>query len=253
MPNPVELPVPFFTGILLESRCVLEFTNSIIQLPFLLQTPRGDGHPVVVVPGFLTTDASTGPLRSFLRMKGYATYGWGLGRNLGKELVSGQSGINEELADVVKNVSEAHQSKVSLIGWSLGGIQAREVARHIPDCIRQVICLGSPFNDAATGAPKPAKLFRMLHKDTNEAKADLVHKARIVPPVPCTAIYSPTDGVAHWRACMQDAALAHDHFENIEVDSSHLGISYHSDSLRIIADRLAQPEHHWQPYKASER
>lgn len=105
--------------------------------------PEGDGHAVLVCPGFLTSDRSTGLLRRFIRSKGYAVHGWELGRNMGPG-TAGENG--ERLAERVISLYRASRRKVSLVGWSLGGVLAREIAKRLPDQVRQVITLGSPLS-----------------------------------------------------------------------------------------------------------
>ena len=132
-----------------------------LLMPLLLRAPRGDKHPVMVLPGFLASDISTRPLRTYLNIKGYQANGWGLGRNLGTEIVGGSNLVSDALLNQVINLYESHHRKVSLVGWSLGGILAREISRVIPDCVRQVISLGSPFNGPKGSAPVASRLFEM--------------------------------------------------------------------------------------------
>jgi triacylglycerol esterase/lipase EstA (alpha/beta hydrolase family) len=128
---------PKLRHLLAEGRTVLEFGLSGMVLPLLMQAPRGDDHPVMVLPGFMASDISTKPIRSFLNVKGYQAVGWGLGRNLGTQIVGGSQVISDRLINQIIELSVKHDKKVSLVGWSLGGILAREVARVIPDHVRQ--------------------------------------------------------------------------------------------------------------------
>src|SRR5215212_8713753 len=122
--------------------------------PLMSRLPHGDGHPVVVLPGLLADDASTRTLRTVLRKLGYDAHGWGLGRNIGPTAacVTGTR-------DLLDRLSDKHQRRVSLIGWSLGGIFARDLARRSPDSVRQVITLGSPFRLARHSQSRATKVF----------------------------------------------------------------------------------------------
>jgi pimeloyl-ACP methyl ester carboxylesterase len=218
-------------------------------MPLLLQAPKGDKHPVIVLPGFLASDLSTKPLRSFLKLKGYSSHGWGLGRNLGTHIVGGQNIVSDELLNKVIEMSVRHEKKVSLVGWSLGGILAREIARTIPDCIRQVITLGSPFNGPQGSAPVAAKMFELINGNLAQREPEAI--SRIIPPpeVPSTAIFSRSDGVAHWHACKNNDHHGHDLSENIEVKGSHLGLGHNAQVLWIVANRLAQKQGAWAPFR----
>jgi len=222
----------------LEGRAWLEFAALLPALPLLERTSRGDGHPVLVLPGWLASDRSTQALRWFLRRRGYHVHGWQLGRNHGP---SGD--VVSALAKRLRAVRDQHQSKVSLIGWSLGGIYARELARHFPSDVRQVITLASPFRDPS--ATNAGRLFKLLSNRTYREPTSYA-RLRTPPPVPTTAVYSRTDGIVAWQSCVDDVAPLH---ENIEVVSSHVGMGHHPIALYVIADRLAQPEDQWQPFR----
>src|SRR5215467_14367832 len=144
-----EIGPPRRRLLLLEGRAFLEFAALIPAYPFLRRAPRGDGHPVLVLPGFMASDFSTRTLRRFLRDLGYAVHGWKLGRNVGPS--------PETVGRLVARLQELrtrHGRRISLIGWSLGGIYARELARRFAPDIRQVITLASPFRDVeATNVP----------------------------------------------------------------------------------------------------
>jgi pimeloyl-ACP methyl ester carboxylesterase len=199
----------------LEGRALWEAGALMPALPLLALAPRGDGHPVLVLPGWLASDRSTLILRGFLRGLGYRAHGWNLDRNEGPTPET-REGLTRRLSEIKQRYGRA----VSLIGWSLGGIYARELARRFPSDVRQVITLASPFRD-------------------------LRERFRTPMPVPTTAIYSRTDGVVSWRRCIDDEGPRR---ENIEVDSSHIGMGHHPRVLLIIADRLAQPEGGWRPF-----
>ncbi|MGD9387126.1 MAG: alpha/beta hydrolase [Gammaproteobacteria bacterium] len=224
----------------LEGRAMLELGAMAWLYPLLRQAPRGDGHPVLVIPGFLASGSSTFPLRHFLKTLGYAAHRWKQGRNLG-----GVGETEERLVGRLKELRERYGRKVSVIGWSLGGMYARELAWIAPDHVRQVITMGSPFRNHTGTA------VAFLYEDVSgqsEAQMDPRLLARLSqpPPVPATSIYTRTDGVVHWRCSLEHPSPT---TENIRVPGSHCGLGHNPLALWAIADRLAQPEGDWQPFR----
>jgi pimeloyl-ACP methyl ester carboxylesterase len=226
----------------LELRAPWELGAGIASLPLLSLAPRGDGHPVVVFPGLVASDASTELLRRYLRSRGYDAHRWEQGRNLGP-----RPGVLEACARQVETLSARHGRKVSLIGWSLGGIYARETAKEMSAHVRSVITLGTPF----AGHPRATNAWRVYELASGERVDDTTRewpRLRQAPPVPTTSIYSRTDGVVAWQCSVQDEGPA---AENIEVEASHIGLGVHPAVLYAIADRLAQPEGGWRPFERS--
>ncbi|KIZ38881.1 MULTISPECIES: alpha/beta hydrolase [Rhodopseudomonas] len=229
-------------GLLLaEARSLLELNASVLAAPLLMQAPKGDGHPVLVLPGFLASDLSTLLLRRFLTHLGYEAHAWKLGRNTG--------GVYRMRAQLRARLAEIHHAggrKVSLIGWSLGGIYARDLALHSPEMVRSVITMGSPFaGDAA--ATNASKIYEILSGERlKDAKRDDLRALAGDLPVPTTSIFSRTDGVVNWRTCLlRPSATA----ENIEVYlASHVGLGVNAAVLWSVADRLAQPEGQFRPF-----
>jgi len=209
--------------------------------------PVGDGHPVVVYPGLAGGAMSTSHLRGFLAKSAFAAHDWEGGVNTGPE-----GAFDEWLAGLARRVRDLHSShgrKVSLVGWSLGGVYAREIAKHCPDAVRQVITLGTPFGSLG-GGTHAGKVFKLLNRDTAQLTPQMEARIRERPPVPTTSIYSKTDGIVAWRGCIEKkSALS----ESVEVTASHLGMGTHPEVLRIVANRLAQPEGRWRPLRRSER
>tara|TARA_R110000868_G_scaffold403301_1_gene680441 strand:- start:44 stop:757 length:714 start_codon:yes stop_codon:yes gene_type:complete len=232
-----------------EGRSLIELSAFGAALPFLKRAPSGDGHPVMVLPGFLASDLSTKPIRSFLKGKGYETYGWELGRNLGTHIVGGEQVLSDKLINRVIELSVIHSAKVSLVGWSLGGILARELARIIPDCVRQVITLGSPFNGPHGSSSAVEGLFEFINGNVSQSNPDVLKQMITPPPVPSSALYSKSDGIAHWQACINHRIEEHHQAENIQVRGSHSGLGHNPRVVWIIANRLSQAESNWQPYK----
>jgi len=179
--------------------------------PLLAGAPRGDGHPVLVLPGLGADDRSTIPLRRFLRGRGYRVHGWRLGINVpSPETI-------DRLRRRVADLRSQDPRPMSIVGWSLGGIYARGIARRAPDAVRAVVTLGSPFRSAPPGEDGPV-------------------------PVPSTSVFSRSDGVVPWRACVDTATGPH---ETIEVLGSHVGLGHHPAVLYVVADRLAQAQGTW--------
>jgi pimeloyl-ACP methyl ester carboxylesterase len=234
---------PSRTLMLLEGRAIHELGAFLGALPLLSLAPRGDGHPVLVLPGLVASDTSTRPLRSFLKSRGYAVSGWRQGRNLGP-----REGVQHAMVDLVHELSDTHGRKVSLIGWSLGGVYARQLAKMMPDRVRSVITLGSPF----AGSPKATNAWRIYEmasgRRADEQDPPFGGSISATPPVPTTAIFSRTDGICAWQACLnKDGPQA----ENIEVYGSHCGLGHHPAVVYAIADRLAQPEGAWKKFDRS--
>ena len=229
---------PAWWKIALEARAPFEFGAGIAALaPLLAIAPRGDGHPVLVYPGFGASDRSTELLRRVLGLLGYHAVGWGAGRNTGMR----PEWLAEGAAQV-RALQREHGRKVSLIGQSLGGIYAREVAKRAADAVRCVITLGTPF----TGPAQATNAWRLYEWVNGKAHrtGPLRDSVRAAPPVPTTSIYSRTDGVVAWQCSIeQQGRLA----ENIEIVGSHTGMAVNPVVLLAIADRLAQPEGRWQP------
>lgn len=224
---------------LLEGRVAWELGATLSMWPLLRLAPRGDGHPVLVLPGLVASDVSTRLLRRFLRDQGYRVYGWNMGRNLG--LRAGvEAGIRKRLAELYRRDGQ----KVSLVGWSLGGLYARFLAKHHPEMVRDVITLGSPF----TGHPRATNAWRVYEWASGQRVDDPTSHERVRGrlTVPATSIFSRTDGVVAWPCSVDDVTPIS---ENIEVYASHLGLGVHPAVLFAVADRLAQREGAWRPFE----
>jgi pimeloyl-ACP methyl ester carboxylesterase len=223
------------------ARAAAEYWAFLACAPLLAALPRGDKHPVLVLPGLLANDTSTLVLRLALRTLGYPVVGWQLGPNLGPT-ERAVRGMRERLDGLVQQ----HGRPASVIGWSLGGIFARELARHAPDDVRQVITLGSPFRLAHGDQTRAHAVFqRFSHLHVEQWELPLEH-GRLPLRAPATSIYSALDGIVSWKACV-DAVTPRS--ENIEVFASHLGLGHHPAVLWAVADRLAQPEGGWRPFR----
>jgi hypothetical protein len=224
---------------------VLEYAAARLSGDLVTHWPHGDGHPVLVFPGFLAGPGTTQLLRDFLRRLGYDARDWGLGWNVGY-----RPHMPERFATLVRDMQqESGGQRVSLVGWSAGGIYAREVARMLPERIRMVITMGSPFrgNHRANHSWRTWELFNN-HPDVTEIMSEAARIGRAKPlPVPTTCIYSKHDGVVAWECC---TSLPAPRTENVQVRSTHLGYGHNLETLYVVADRLAQPEGRWRPYRA---
>ena len=225
--------------LLLEPRGLADIPALFAAAPFLLTAKRGRKHGVVVLPGFGADDNSTILLRRYLTLLGYDVHGWKRGRNVRRP--------GEDLPAVVaqiKALQAKHKLPVTLIGWSRGGIMAREIARQIPDHVRMVITLGSPFADAT--ANNVGVIWKMITGEDAPANPDRMRQLAEPIPVPATAIYTKADGVVAWRACLEKEGPR---AENIEVRSTHIGLGFHAPALWAIADRLALPQGTWTKFR----
>ena len=232
---------PGLLHLALEWRAPWEFGVSVLLRPLLARAPKGDGHPALLFPGLMASDATTKPLREYLGELGYVAYGWGQGANKGP-----REGVLEACRERLATIRKRHRRRVSLIGWSLGGLYAREFAKESPADVRQVITLGTPF----TGHPKATNAWRLYEYVTgHKIGAPEIHeRLRIPPTVPTTSIFSRTDGIVSWKCSIEKPGPLH---ENIEVQSSHLGLGFSPYVWYAIADRLAQPEGKWKPFERS--
>ena len=211
--------------------------------PLMALAPNGDGHAVLVLRGFATSDHATALLRRFLVHRGYDARSWDLGWNLDHKTVGEQGEL------IAKRIAALHAESgrtISLVGWSLGGVIAREAARRMPDEVRNVITLGSPF----AGDPRAnavGRLYERLSGNIIDTPATLARYAHGHEPlrVPSTAVFSRTDGIAAWRNCI---GAEDDINENLEVVSSHFGLIANPAVLHLVADRLAQPEAGWRRF-----
>jgi len=229
---------PGVVRLALELRAPWELGAAFAAYPFARLAPAGDGHPVMVFPGLAAGDTTTIVLRRFLADRGYDTYAWEQGLNFGP-----RPGVLEACVARIEQIHESTSRKVSLVGWSLGGVYAREIAKMLPDKVRVVVTLGSPF----TGHPKATNAWRVYQLVSGEKGIDAARFAALKqrPPVPTTSIFSRTDGVVAWQCSMEQETADS---ENIEVHASHVGMGANPTALFAVADRLAQPEGQWRRF-----
>jgi pimeloyl-ACP methyl ester carboxylesterase len=228
-------------------RALAELAGLIPAAPLLLNSPRGDSHHVLVMPGFGASDLSTAVLRRYLCNLGYRTHRWNLGRNLGPAMPDLASRLSDRLLEVYEK--SAGQS-VSIVGWSLGGVYARILAHQHPDKIRNVITLGSPFG----GHPRSTSSYPRAERMGGTAMiGSTAERLRVLagdplPGVPSSAIFSKTDAVVPWQIAIQTPSSIAD---NIEVYAGHIALGFSSAVLYATAEKLAHPAGEWQPFVRS--
>ncbi len=204
----------------------------------------GDGHPVLILPGFLASDYSTIPLRSFIHKLGYKVYGWGEGRNYA------HGDYVDMLKQKIDRIYQKHKEPITIIGWSLGGIYARQLAKHSPAIIRQLIVMGSPFK-GLYHANNATWMYDLLKKSkivTEEIEQEVLDDIPLPAPVPTTAIFSKEDGVVPWELCLEEEDNWH---QNIQVRGSHLGLGVNPLVLQIISNRLTYEKANWEYFETS--
>ena len=223
-------------------RAGLDLAALLATWPLLTTAPRGDGHPVLVLPGLLTGDPATMLLRRVLGALGHDVSGWSLGTNRG---ATGR--VVRELRAQLDRLHQDSGRRVSLVGWSLGGLYAQELARAAPGSVRGLVTLGSPVLRRmrwAQGVP------RLVDRGAHLVPGiDGLHRPWVEPGplrVPATSVYTRADGIVEWTECRYAAAPRR---QNVEVRGSHLGMAHNPAVLWLLADRLAQPETGWRPFR----
>ena len=229
----IKPPSPY--GVYQEAMGLFEFFRLLRHFPDLAAQPKGSREPVLVIPGYGTSDRITGLLRFYLKHLNYMPMGWGLGRNNGK--------VPELLDLLAKKFMRPEirlKQPINLIGWSLGGYLARELARDYPERVRQLITLGSPV----IGGPKytvTAGWYRRMGYDLDQIAAVVAERNKKPLTVPITAIYSKKDRIVSWHSCIDKFSS---HIENIEVASRHIGMPFSPEVYRIIARQLSTKSPH---------
>jgi pimeloyl-ACP methyl ester carboxylesterase len=243
---------PHLLHSLAEWRALVEMALLPCAVPGLLSAPQGDGHPVLLLPGFMADEASLVALKVFLRNRGYEVHSWGFGRNVGFQTRHAQA-----LEQKIRHLHHVSGRKVSLVGWSLGGVFALYGAHQAPECVRNVVTLGSPVSVGPEGSQSPAivkALYRLIaHPMGPDAHAMQPRAKKLRErqslPLPMSCLYSISDGVVPAQeATVQGDPELH---ENIRVCGSHTGLGFNAMVLAIVANRLAQPEGQWKPFTPS--
>lgn len=226
--KPHDDVLPRLATLAAEVRALGDWSRGYVAASTLVRHRDGRGQPVMVLPGFLSSDGATRTLRRTLNHAGYQAYGWGQGRNLGV-----RSDILDRLDARLDSIAGKGAGRVTLIGWSLGGLYAREYAKHRPDRVAKVITMGSPFS----GDPRANHAWRLYELiarhpvDAPPIKVNLAEK----PPVPTIALWSRLDGIVGPRAARGRPSES-DHA--IEVACRHLGFTSAPDALEAVLDAL---------------
>jgi len=224
-----DLKPPAGNKVLIESRGILQIPRLMMRTPALLRGPKGSNQPALFLPGLKASDISNLPMRSFLRRQGFQTFGWELGTNHG-DVERLMAPVIQRTVDLYERCGEA----ITLVGWSLGGILAREVARQRPELIAQVITYGTPV----VGGPLYTSVNGVYSAvERREIAVRLAERNLIPINVPITALYSQRDGIVAWRACIDTFSAD---IEHIEIESAHIAMGIDPDVWEIVASRLAR-------------
>jgi len=238
-------------GLLEGPRFFAELQALLLTAPWLLSAPRGSGQPVLVVPGLSANDTSTWLMRSYLRRLGFAVSGWNLGFNRGLKRLGGL----DSLAARVSELADEHGGPVSLVGFSLGGVQARRLALKQPEAIARVITLASPIARDERASVYLRSLPWRVYENVNGRITDRevvrrwVDDASATLPMHAVALYSRSDGVVSARLAGDLDGGEPPGLERIEVVGSHYGMLVNPAVLYALADRLAEPADGWQPFR----
>jgi pimeloyl-ACP methyl ester carboxylesterase len=235
--------VPSRTSLLTEPpRAALDVATLAAAWPVLTAARRGDGHPVLVLPGLLTGDPATSVLRAALRALGHNVSGWSLGTNRGP---TGR--VVQTLRERLDRLNQTTGRRVSLVGWSLGGLYAQELARAAPGSVRGLVTLGTPVVRWAPWVRTASGLV--------DGGSRLLRGAAALPRpwaergslrVPATSVYTRADGIVDWSTCRYEVRARR---ENVEVRGSHLGLACNPAVLWLLADRLGMAEGAWTPFR----
>jgi pimeloyl-ACP methyl ester carboxylesterase len=231
-------------------RAVGELATLVRHLPTMQGHARDhDGQGVLVLPGFLAVDPLTAGLRRILEQRGYAPHGWRQGLNVGPT-----DRILDGLRSRIERLAAVHEEPISVIGWSLGGLYARQLAREYPELVRQVITLGSPINLTLDDTHLTAvhrvfeQMKRFYSAELEEIGRSERDKTQLT--VPATSIYTKTDEVVPWWTCV-DSSGKPEISENIEVRGTHVGLPQNRAVVHAILHQLALPVgawHHFTPH-----
>ncbi len=205
-----------------------------------------DGHPVIIFPGMATDGKAVAPLRRYCQSLGYNAMDWGKGFNTGPR--DDVDAWLVDLADHTASLLRGRPQPATLIGWSLGGIYARELGKLLGPKVKQVITIATPFN-ADADHTHVGWIFKLLSGAPAQFPQALNDRLRMPPPVPTTSIYSRSDGVVAWQTCVHAPSDVQDaKVQDVQVSGSHIGMGWNPQVLKIVADRLAQPAGQWVPY-----
>jgi len=231
--KPLAIEAPTLFATLLETRCIAELMDylALSDRRLVAGLPAGDQRPILVIPGFLCSDLSTWPLRRFLHRIGYRSFTWKQGVNWGP-----RPGVRPRLLQRVSQLRERHGQPVTIIGWSLGGYYARELACTRPDLVREVITLGSPLH----GTPQATALWSAFVWLNRRHMPQVAYAAIEFPmpqAVPCLSIYTKEDGIVPWEYCVPPRGHGGRH---LQVRGSHIGLVANIEVMRALGLHLGR-------------
>lgn len=228
-----KIPLPPLFNMMMEARSVIEWSSIYCLYPFIPKRIKGKGKPVLLIPPYLGDDFSTSFVRKYLKSLGFSTYKWELGFNMIKAHYIPR--LEEKLHDIYQK----HGEKVSIVGWSGGGIFAKIMANRHPDQVEQILTIGSPIwgvMDMKTPLYGLLEFFR--GKSLKERNERFLAELEPIPTIPVTCIYTKTDGLVPWKHCME-AATYRKNIKNIEVYGSHSGLGANASVLLVTANMLS--------------
>ncbi|HHC79011.1 MAG TPA: alpha/beta hydrolase [Flavobacteriia bacterium] len=229
----LHIPPPPLYNVLLEGRSLLEWTSMFCIYPLIPKRNKGHNKPVLLIPPYLGNDISTTFVRKYLKSLGFKTYKWDLGVNMVK------SHYIPKLIEKLDAIYEKHQEKVSIVGWSGGGMFAKILANRYPDKVEQIITIGSPVWGLMELKTPLINVFEFFRgKSVKERNEKFLKELEEIPDVPITCIYTKTDGVVPWKHCME-AHTYRKNINNIEVFGSHSGMGANATVLLSVANSLS--------------
>nr|WP_321227992.1 alpha/beta hydrolase [uncultured Psychroserpens sp.] len=228
-----KIPQPPVFNMVMETRSILEWSSIYCIYPLIPKRIKGNGKPVLLIPPYLGDDSSTSFVRKYLKSLGFSTYKWDLGFNMVKAHYIPR--LEEKLHDIYQE----HNEKVSIVGWSGGGIFAKIMANRHPDQVEQILTIGSPIwgvMDMKTPVYGLMEFFR--GKSLKERNERFLAELEPIPKVPVTCIYTKTDGLVPWKHCIEANTFRKD-IKNIEVFGSHSGMGANASVLLVTANMLS--------------
>jgi len=228
-----KIPKPPVFNMMMESRSILEWTSIYAIYPFIPKRIKGEGRPVLLIPPYLGDDFSTVFVRKYLKSLGFTTYKWEMGFNMVK------SHYIPRLEEKLDDIYELHKQKVSIVGWSGGGIFAKIMANRHPNQVEQILTIASPvWGVMEMKTPVYGLLEFFRGKSLKERNQRFLEELEPIPEVPVTCIYTKTDGLVPWKHCME-AETYRDNIKNIEVFGSHSGLGANASVLLLVANALS--------------
>jgi len=227
-----NIPPPPLFNILLETRSIAEWSSMFWLYPFIPKHKSKKEKPVLLMPPYLGNDNSTRFVRKYLKSVGFKTYKWDLGVNM----INSKS--LPKLIEKLDEIYEKHQEKVSLVGWSGGGIFAKIIANRYPEKVEKLITIGSPVWGVQNMKTPIIKTIEFVRgTKLKERNLKFIKELEVIPKVPIICIYTKTDGLIPWKNCMEAETYRND-IKNVEVFGSHCGLGANATVLLTVANAL---------------